>query len=187
MSQLIIALVGPQASGKEVVKKYLIKKYQAESYKFSQVLRDILQRLYLPQTRENLQNLSFDLRNRFGQDLLANVISIDAQNSNRPLLVIDGVRRLSDITSLKKLNNFKLISLEVETQIRYQRLCARNENEGDKDKTFAQFLEDDNRESEKTIPEVANTADFKIDNNSDLENLYQQIDLIMAKINHYGD
>lgn len=187
MSQFIIALVGPQASGKEVVKKYLIEKHQAEGYKFSQVLRDVLGRLYLPQTRENLQNLSLDLRNRFGQDLLANIISVDAQNSKSPLLVIDGVRRLSDISALRKLENFRLINLEVDPQMRYRRLCKRNENEGDKEKTYTEFLEDENRESEKGIPEVALTADYSIDNNSDLENLYQQIDLIMNKINHYGE
>jgi dephospho-CoA kinase len=182
MSKIIIGLVGPLASGKEVVKKYIEENYQAKSYKFSNSLRDILNRIYIPITRENLQNLSLNLRNLFGQDLLAKIITQDAQNDKHDIVIIDGARRLSDISHLQKLDNFKLISIDADLEIRYKRMCERNENEGDNKKTFTEFLEDNNREAEKEIPQVMAAAHFHIDNNQDFNNLYKQINEIMTKI-----
>jgi len=61
MPKLIIGLVGPLASGKGVVKDYICEKYQAKSYKFSNTIRDVLKRLHIPISRENMQNISVDL------------------------------------------------------------------------------------------------------------------------------
>ena len=109
MSQIIIGLTGPNASGKGEVKKYLETECQAVSFKFSDILRDVLRRLYIVINRENLQDLSTDLRKRFGNDVLAKAIAQDATNSSEKIIVIDGVRRLDDIKYLLPLNNFKLI------------------------------------------------------------------------------
>ena len=45
MDKIIFGLVGPLASGKETVKKYLNEKYGGKDCKFSSILRDILSRL----------------------------------------------------------------------------------------------------------------------------------------------
>lgn len=182
MPKAIIGLTGKIASGKEVVKKYLEKKYGATSYKFSGPLRDVLKRLHLPINRENLQDLSLDLRNRFGSDILARVITTDAQEDEHDIVIIDGVRRLDDIKHLHPLPEFLLLSVDADIKTRYERMLLRNENAGDANKTFEQFLEDCNREAEKEIPQAMAAANYQIDNNGDFAALYEQLDKIIAKI-----
>jgi len=178
----IIGLVGQIACGKEVVKKYLAEKYKAQDCKFSTSLRDILMRLDLPVSRENMQKMSTILRAGFGEDLLAKVIAADASKLKSEIVVMDGIRRMADIKYLKDLPNFYLIKIEAETQTRFERVKSRNENTGDKDKTFEQFVFEQNYETEKSIPEVMDFAKISIDNNGTLANLYLQVDKIIGNI-----
>jgi len=181
MPKIIIGLVGPLASGKEVSKKYLEKKYGATSYRFSTMLRDILNRLYLPISRENMQNLSLDLRQRFGGDTFAKVIAEEAKGDPGEIVVIDGVRRLDDITHLKNIPGFCLVGIDAEPEIRYKRMLSRNENNGDAQKTFAEFLADGAKEAELEIPVVMQTAKYHLDNNGSLPDLYKQLDKIISQ------
>ena len=66
MAKIIFGLVGTLASGKGAVKQRLIERYKAEDCRFSTILRDVLNRLDVPTTRENLQNVSTSLRQLFG-------------------------------------------------------------------------------------------------------------------------
>jgi len=181
-SRIIIGLTGQIASGKGTVVEYLIKKYQAASYRFSTPLRDVLDRLHLEITRENMQNISKALRGEFGEDLLAEVIAGDVGNETNNLIVIDGIRRLSDIKYLKDLPEFKLVKVATDPKIRYERLISRTENKDDSKKTYEQFLADEQQETELTIPEVMAQAQFTLTNNSALEDLQQQIDNLIKEL-----
>lgn len=182
MNKIIFGLVGPPACGKETVKRYLVEKYKAKDCRFSTILRDILARVDLPNSRGNMQKLSTVLRANFGEDLLAKAIAMDAMKLDSDIVVIDGVRRPTDIEHLNKLPSFILIKIDAEPQLRYKRLVARNENEGDDRKTFKQFLEDHKAEADSLIPMVMATAKHSIDNSGSFEDLYKQIDEIIKKI-----
>jgi dephospho-CoA kinase len=179
MSKIIIGLVGPIASGKGVTKKYLEMKYSAKHCKFSTPLRDVLIRLKIDISRNNMIDLSTILRERYGQDLLAKVIAHDAGMLDSDIVVVDGVRRMDDIEHLSKLPNFKLIKIEADPKIRYERMKKRNENMGDAEKTFAEFMEDHERETEITIPEVMENAKYSLNNDGGMEELYVQIDKLV--------
>ena len=182
MPKIVLAFAGKLASGKAVCQKYITEKHQADNTKFSAALRDILTRLYLPISRENMQSLSLDLRNRFGSDVLAKAIAEDVKNSQKNIIVVDGIRRLDDIISLKDIPGFHLISIDADPELRYERMKKRNENAGDAEKSFEEFLEDGRREAELQIPEVMSAAKFHLDNNGDLPALYTQIDKILQEI-----
>jgi dephospho-CoA kinase len=182
MSKIILGFIGPLASGKDVSKKYLAEKYGASGHRFSTMLRDILNRLYLPITRANMQNLSSDLRRRFGSDTMARVIGEDVKNDNHDIIVVEGIRRLADIITLKDFPNFYLISLDADPRIRYDRLVKRSENVGDATKTYEEFLADHDKEAEAEVPAVMKTAKYKIDNSGTLTDLYAQIDKIISLI-----
>jgi dephospho-CoA kinase len=179
MKQVIFGLVSQMAGGKETVKNYLEKNYQAESCRFSSILRDILDRLFIDQSRENIQKLSTNLREAFGQDVLAATIAKEVKSLQSTIIVVDGVRRFTDIKYLQKLENFYLLAIETEEKIRYQRLVKRGENSGDEKKSFQDFLNDHKKETEIEILEVIKKADYTVNNNRDFNNLYQQIDKII--------
>ena len=114
MVKLILAIAGEMGSGKGVVTKHLIQSHNADSHKFSQILRDVLDRLHIPQTRESITALSGALRQIFGEDVLAKTMYHDAYADERDIIIIDGVRRLEDIKYLKEIPYFKCIYLEAE-------------------------------------------------------------------------
>jgi len=182
MAKIIIGLVGQMACGKEVVKKYIAKEYKTKDCKFSTPLRDIVNRLDIRETRENLQKLSTILRAGFGEDLLAKAIAVDASKLDSEIVLIDGVRRMADIKYLKELPNFYLIKVEADQKVRYERLKARNENVGDGEKTFDQFLADQNNEADREIPIVMDFAKISINNDGTLEELYAKTDETIADI-----
>jgi dephospho-CoA kinase len=182
MSKLILGFTGPIASGKEVAKKYIENKYEASSFKFSTILRNILNSIDVDQNRNNIMALSTFLRGQYGEDILAKAIAKSVIESDKNLIVVDGIRRMSDIEYLKKVPGFVLIAIDAKPEIRYTRSVARNENPGDDVKTFAEFTADHIRETEATIPEVMSYSNYQIDNSSNLESLYQEIDKMMEKI-----
>lgn len=182
MSKIIIGLVGQIACGKEAAKKYIAQKYNTKDCRFSTPLRDVVKRLDIPESRENLQKISTILRAGFGEDLLAKVIALDASKLDSDIVVIDGVRRMADIKYLKDLPNFYLIKVDADPKIRYERMKSRNENTGDSEKTFEQFIADQNNEADREIPVVMDFAKIGINNNGTLEELYSQTDKIIADI-----
>jgi hypothetical protein len=56
------------------------------------------------------------------------------------------------------------------------------ENTDDATKTFEEFKNDHEREAERQIKDLKNKADFIINNDNDLEDLYLQIDEIINKL-----
>jgi len=182
MTKIILGLVGSLASGKETTKNYLAKNYKAKDCRFSSILRDAMNRTSIPTSRENIQKFSTILRENFGENLLAKAIANDASKLDADVVVVDGVRRFTDIEHLTKLPNFFLIKIDADPKIRYERMVKRNENEGDNKKTFEEFLNDHDAEADRQIPEVMKSAKYSIDNSGTFEELYKQIDFLLKKI-----
>lgn len=176
----IFGITGEIASGKGTVAKYIVNEYQGSSHRFSTVLRDVLERLYLEQSRGNLQTLSTILRENYGEDTLARVIMEDVKNDKHEIIVVDGVRRLEDIKYLKELPGFKLIYVETDIERQYDRIVKRNENADDSQKTFEEFKKEHEQESELQIKDLKNYADYVINNDGEFKDLYKKIDEIMA-------
>ncbi|MFA6391158.1 MAG: AAA family ATPase [Patescibacteria group bacterium] len=180
MDRQVLGFTGLIASGKGTACKYLSEKYGAESFRFSTILRDVADRVYLPQTRENLQNISQVLRENFSQDILSKAIAEDVKKAKVDVIVIDGVRRWTDIEHLKAIPGFKLVSLQVDAKTRYERLVKRAENPGDELKTWEEFQKDSAAEAEVHIQEMIEKADVIIDNNGTMEDFNKQLDNLLG-------
>jgi len=181
MNKIIIGLVGQIASGKGTATDYLKKKYGATSYRFSTMLRDVLDRLYVEQSRTNLQALSTFVRSSYGEDTLAKVIAEDVKNDETDIIVVDGVRRPDDIKYLKEISGFVLVHVFADMEKRFERITKRGENADDNQKTFEQFKKEHEQESELKVAEIAETATVQIDNNGDYESLYEKLDDLVTK------
>jgi dephospho-CoA kinase len=181
MAKLIIGIVGENAAGKTTASEYLKNKFNAVTFRFSDMLGDILKRLYLETSRTNMQLLSTILRQNFSEDIMSKVIALDAKNASADVVITEGVRRPSDIPYLKELSNFILIYIKAEEQIRFSRLATRGEKPDDATKTWEEFQTEGQQESEQQILTIAKTANYTVDNNGTIENTYQQLDQIIAK------
>lgn len=179
--KIILGLVGRISSGKGTAVAYLQEKYGAGTYRFSTVLRDLLDRLYLEHTREHIVSISEVIRQGFGNDILTNTLLQDALNDPNPIIVLDGIRRVQELPALFARPEFVLVEIAADPKVRYERLIQRSENADDQTKTFAQFLADEQRSTEVTIGEVAEKAQERIDNNGTAEQLHAQLDALIAK------
>lgn len=180
--KIILGITGEMASGKDTVTRYLVEKYGAKQYRFSDPLRDILDRLHLPQTRDYLSALSHHLRKAFGEDILAHVIENDAKHDQHELIVIDGIRRLSDIDLVRKMPEFTLIYVEADMERRYNRLTGRRQNADDPTKTFEEFKQDHLLETELTVPPMRVEAKHIVNNDGTLEELHAQADRVIEAL-----
>ncbi|MDD2565324.1 MAG: AAA family ATPase [Candidatus Gracilibacteria bacterium] len=180
MKKIIIGFTGEMGCGKDTATDYIFQKYGGKKFKFSQVLRDILSRIFIESSRENLQALSTNLRQTFGQDILAKIMKNDLDMLNENIVLIDGIRRKEDIVFLGEMPEFKLIYIESTLENRYSRILNRGENSDDLDKTFGQFLLDQDLETEVTIRGLKEISDYIITNNGTLEELYAQIEKILS-------
>jgi dephospho-CoA kinase len=181
MPKLIIGIVGENAAGKTTATEYLKKKFNAVTFRFSDMLYDIAKRIYLEPNRANLQTLSTILRQNFGDDIMSKVIAADAKNATSDIIITEGVRRPSDVPYLKELSNFALIYIQADERVRFSRLANRGEKPDDATKTWEEFQKEGLQESEQQILAIAKTANYTVDNNNSLENTYRQLDEIVAK------
>lgn len=175
MPKLIIGFVGQAGSGKGTAAHLLQEKYNATVFTFSDILTDILNRLFLPSTRDNLVNMSITLRQGFGQNILAKAMSRQIDNSQADIVVVDGIRRLEDIEDLRTNPNFHLIEITVDPKIRFERLKKRNQKPGESEMTWEEFLAVGQKETEVTIAKVAEQAQIKLNNEGEIKELEAQL------------
>lgn len=182
--KIVIGLVGRLACGKGTVAEYLKEKYEANVYRYSTILRDVLSRLYLEINRVNMQDLSTALREKFGEDLLAKVITEDVKKDPNKLIVVDGVRRMNDIKYLINEKGFFLTKVTAKPETRYKRITSRGENVDDTQKTYAEFLADETKEADAGIPTVMAKARREINNDGNLDDLYKQTDNLIKSLGY---
>jgi len=97
---------------------------------------------------------------------------------------LPNIRRDADTTLIKKDPNisFYLISIDSSPETRYKRTVSREQNPGDKSKSWEQFQADAKLETEVTIREVMEKAQFNIDNNGSFDDFQKQIKETLKKI-----
>ena len=181
MAKLILGLAGEMGCGKGTVANYLVEKYNGSSHSFSTALKDILDRLYLDRSRDNLNGLSKALRGAFGEDVFAKSMSADAENDPHDVVVVENARRLDDIYYLRLLPHFKFVYIDAGMENRYKRMVERNQYVGDDMKTFEEFKREHELNTEASIPPLKEHANYVITNNGSLEDLYSQIDGIIKQ------
>ena len=178
--KIILGVSGEIASGKDTVGDYLAETHGVAKLRFSQPLRDILDRLGLDQDREHMAKLSLYLRKAFGEDILSRVILREAEFSAANFIVVDGIRRLPDMVHMETDEHFYFCYVDVSPEKRFERLTKRRQNTDDASKTETQFEKDSQLETEIGIRDLKEQAEFVIDNNGTLEELKAQVDEMVA-------
>ncbi len=181
-NKIILGFVGDLAGGKGTICQYLKGKYDINAYRFSTMLRDILDRIYVEKTRENLQDISTFLRSRYGQDIMSKVIVKDVLNDKNNIVAVEGIRRPTDITYLQELTGFHLIYITADAKTRWERMVLRQENPDEADKTFEQFLKDEQAEADMLIKELGKQAEYTLTNDGTKEEFFVNMEKILTDI-----
>ena len=186
---MVLGLTGRICSGKGVVAKYLLDNYDARIYRFSKILMDILDRLYLPHDRKYLQGLGVSLRESLSSDVIVNTLKKDIERDmteyaergyGNKLIVIDGIRYPDEVEMLKELDNNILITLTAPPKMRYGR-CKERGEKGEGNISFDDFLVSENRGTERQLDRIGELADYMLENTGTIDVLFKAIDEILKR------
>lgn len=177
---IVIGIIGKAGSGKDTVTNHLVKKYHGKMIKFADPLNEMLHIFVDHISREDQQWLSFQMRERFGQDIFSKVLKkrISASDS---LVILNGIRFWENLELLKNFKNNYSLFINVSPKTRWKRVFSRKEKKDDK-VSFRKFQKIDNAETEAAIEAIGQKADFVINNEADTKTLLRSVDAIMEKI-----
>lgn len=180
---MIIGLTGKNACGKGEVALYL-KRKGFKYFSLSDVIRDEIKKNKLEVTRDNLIKFGNFLREEFGPQVLAQrIIEKLIPNVN---YVIDSIRNPHEVYSLRIMGDFTFVNVCASPEVRFERIKAR-QRELDP-QTFRDFLKYEEREVKnkssnmQQLDRCEELADFTIENNSSIEELYKKVDKLLKKL-----
>lgn len=169
---MIIGLAGKKLTGKGTVKDYLASEYGAVDVRMSSVLEDIMDILGKPYERDNYNALAGGLRDRFGSDVLAQALAHKVGAMKDAVIVIDGIRKPSEVDVFSVLPDFKLIYIDAPARNRYERQLERGEKVGETDMTFEQFMEREQDDTELDIAAIEERSDLSVNNIHSIEQMH---------------
>lgn len=180
---MILAFTGEKLAGKTTATSYLVDKYGASSFRFSQPLTDILYRLHKENSRKNLVAIGEKLREIFGNDILGQILLTDLQASTATYNVIDGLRYIEEYELLKTLPNFKLVYITAPIEVRFARTQGRSEKTDEAGMTLKVFKDKESDSTERGIIALASKADITIHNTGSLVEFYNTINALINRSN----
>jgi dephospho-CoA kinase len=181
--KIIIGIAGNIGAGKGTITEYLVEKYNAKKMRYSKILADILERLYLDYDRNNLNIIAEGLRNMFGKDILSKVLEKDIKEIEAEIVVFDGIRKKKELDYFKnKINNFFFIFVDAPFEVVAKRIISRQEKIDDQEQTAEKLRASQQQDSDKDVPNLKQYANFVIDNSGELKAAYEQVDKMMKEI-----
>lgn len=184
---MIIGITGFLACGKGAVSD-ILKQKGFIVYSCSDEIREECRKNNIELTRENLQKVGNELREKFGPNVLAKrlVDRIKREGLDKNY-VVKSIRTSGEIEELKKLPKFSLVFIDAEAMTRYERAKKRL-REKEQISSFDEFMASEKKELASNDPNSQNLekckalAEFTIDNNGTLEDLEKKVDDLLLKI-----
>lgn len=185
LPRAVIGAVGLNASGKDAVINRLKKKYGIPTISMGDIARELATNDGLDHSRETLNAVTKKYIGAHGPEFFPGEVVKKINNSGKEVYGIAGVRSPLDVRVFQREfgERFILVAVEVsEARTRYDRSQLRAEGR-DQGVTWEQFQEQDkNEEALFRLSESVRLATVRIDNDGGVEDLYNQIDALAAKL-----
>lgn len=177
---MIIGITGRIGSGKTTLSEYIQKKYGFKKLSFvDKILIPELQRRRKMINRQNLQKIGREFYLKYGDIKMTEWLLKGIKSKEK--WIIDDIRYPTTANYIRQRfpEDFFIIGVKTNPQVRFQRIL----NRGKEGKiSFEEFLKMDSAPTEKQIEDVISWADYIIENDGSLSDLYQQCDRVMKKI-----
>jgi len=180
----IIGITGTIGAGKGTMVEYLVNKYGFKHYSVRDFLIREAKKQNLPLNRDTYVKIANDLRHIYSPSFIIDELYKEAAK-NGVNAIIESIRTLGEIASLRTKDNFSLWAVDAEPKIRYERIVAR-QSETDHI-SFDTFLANEKREMNAEDPTKQNLAgciqqaDVVFENNNNFEKLFLQIEEALLK------
>lgn len=180
---MIIGLTGRNCAGKGVVMNFL-SNIGFICYSLSDVIREELTNAGIEIRRDVLIEKGRELRSQFGPAILAERVAIKLDTEKN--YAIDSIRHPAEVEVFRRRKDFVLMEIIASPENRFERIKKRGREHDPK--TYQEFLkyeaeeeQNENYEGQQLLL-CSKLADIKIENNSTIEELYQQLKPTIADL-----
>lgn len=181
----IVGITGTPGAGKGTVVAYLVNQYGFNHYSARAWISKQLTKRGLPLSRENMRLVANNIRAENGPSFIIERLYEKAVADGSDA-VIESLRNPKEIEALRfKPGKFTMLAVDADPKIRYERILRRKSSTDNV--SFKKFLEDEQAEMNDTSPgglriaECIQISDYILNNNGDVEALYNQVDDLMEK------
>ncbi|MBU1148543.1 AAA family ATPase [Patescibacteria group bacterium] len=182
---MIIGITGTLGAGKNTVVDYLKQKGFAH-YSVRKYLIEEIRDRNLELNRDTMVKVANELRQTNSSSFIVEQL-YERAATRKTDCVIESIRTPGEAKALNSKDKFYLIAVDAEQKMRYERIKHRN---SEKDNiSFAKFQEQEAEEMTSNDPNHQNLskcmamADFTVENSGNYDQLYTQVENILAKIN----
>jgi dephospho-CoA kinase len=181
---MIIGLTGACCSGKDTIAEYISKKHRYKHYSLSDILREIMKEKGIEPTRENLAAFGTELREKNGNEILAEKALEKIDLNDR--FCITSIRHTGEVEKLRERKDFILVNITAPQNIRFERM--RNRKRSGDPQTFERFAELEEKESQtkghgQQLKKTADIADINFTNYSnDVASLKTAVEKLLKYI-----
>jgi len=175
---IAIAFTGLARSGKDAAADYLAERYGFEKLVMSDELALELAKQGKEDTKMNRSRMGKELRQRFGDDIVAQRVFEKALKNKLEKVVFVGPRSVSEIEFFrKKIQGFRLVAIKASPEKRFERKSAAD------GQTKEKFFERDRHDSTAfELKKVIEMADCTIENNATIEEFRMSIGRLMRRL-----
>ena len=174
----ILAIVGLPGSGKTTAIEAI--KDLGTVVTMGDIVRDEVKRRNIDPSGINLGKIAQQLRKSGGPDVIAKKCVDLINKMNVEIIFIDGIRSLAEVNIFRKFWKFPIIAIVINEKKRLRRLFKRSRS--DDPKNLEELKERDIRELKFGLDKVLKEADYKIKNNSTIDDLKSKTRDIALKI-----
>ncbi|MDR1878164.1 MAG: AAA family ATPase [Bacteroidales bacterium] len=181
---IIIGITGTLGAGKGTLVDYLVTQKGFMHYSVRSFLIREIDKRQMQVNRDSMVVMANELRKNNGSSYIVDCLYDEACRNSRNA-VIESIRTVGEVESLRRKGNFYLLAVDALAEIRYRRIILRN-SETDH-VTLDEFLENEQREMNSSDPNkqslsgCISLADFLFYNNGSREELYAQLEKVLPK------
>ncbi len=182
---IIIGITGTLGAGKGTIVEYLTGQMQFRHYSVRGYLIVEIKKRGMEVNRDSMVSVANELRQKHNPAFIIEELYREAVRCNENA-IIESIRTPGEIDMLRTQKNFYLLAVDADPEVRYKRITERK-SETDHI-SFETFIENEKREMSSTDPNKQNLsecirrADFVVNNNGSMEELYRQVAQIFNTI-----
>lgn len=184
----VIGITGTNGSGKGTVVEILKRNFPELIHRST---RDVITKIAESEgvnisSREDLTNFANDYNAVRGNSFFKTFIEENIQSQN--IYVLESIRRIHEVKIIRELlkQDFIFLAVDADVEVRYKRVFENRKGEITDNVSFEDFqkeemMEQNSDEKKQNLNGCISIADFVINNNSDFENLNNQIQDFVSK------
>lgn len=144
------------------------------------VIRSEARKRNIVSTDENLGKIGKELRKTYGPQVIAEKCVDLIKSLQTDVIFVDGIRSIIEVKVFRREWKFPVIAIVLDEKERFKRLSTRARS--DDPQNLNQFKERDERELKFGLESVIQNADYKINNNSSIEDLRRNTQKLVKEI-----